>query len=178
MEVDSTKTPSDVTLLGRTSSEIFVVLFVVVHSFLFVLHFVVDLHFCYCSSFIAFQRHPSPFRELSPGFYTHFILSAQPITEWFATFSFFPRSSFTVLQRLPTGVFYLILHHQHFTCVYQGFPGSRLFFLEVSRLHADPQNTRPAHLFVWFTAIHRLHIQKNSFLNSTKYYHELLVVKV
>ena len=31
--------------------------------------------------FIAFQRHRSPFRELLPGFYTHFILSAQLITE-------------------------------------------------------------------------------------------------
>ena len=31
--------------------------------------------------FIAFRRHPSPFRGLSPGFYTHFILSAQPIAE-------------------------------------------------------------------------------------------------
>ena len=52
-----TKTPSDVTLLGRTSSEVFVMLVVVVHSFLFfillllffihfVLHFVVAvLHF-------------------------------------------------------------------------------------------------------------------------------------
>ena len=31
--------------------------------------------------FIAFRRHPSPFRELSPGFYTYFILSAQIIAE-------------------------------------------------------------------------------------------------
>ena len=30
---------------------------------------------------IAFRRHSSPFRELSPGFYTHFIPSAQLITE-------------------------------------------------------------------------------------------------
>ena len=28
--------------------------------------------------------------------------------------------------------------------------------------------------FFWFPAIHILHIQKNSFLNSTKYYHKLL----
>ena len=71
------------------------------------------------SSFIAFQRHPSFFRELSPGFYTHFILLAQLIVEWFATLSFnlsglFPHSltaSATVLSRrfLPAGVFYLAL---------------------------------------------------------------------
>ena len=40
------------------------------------------------SSFIAFQRHPSFFRDLSPGFYTHFILSAQLIAEWFVKLSF------------------------------------------------------------------------------------------
>ena len=140
-----TKTPSDVTLLGRTSSEVFVMLIVVaVLHFIFVLHFIVVLHsfcssFCCCySSFhcflcdvdllIAFQSHPSLFRGLSLGFYTHFILSAQPIAEWFATLSFptFPRSSFhsftasaIVLSRhfLPTGVFYLMLLHQHFICV-------------------------------------------------------------
>ena len=39
------------------------------------------------SSFIAFRRQPSFFRELSPGFYIHFILSAQLIAEWFATLS-------------------------------------------------------------------------------------------
>ena len=54
----------------------------------------------------------------------------------------FPRSSFTVLPRalwfwvgifLPTGIFYLTLLHQHFTCVYQGLPGSWQFFLEICR---------------------------------------------
>ena len=34
--------------------------------------------------------HPSLFRGLSPGFSTHFILSAQPIAEWFATRWFSP----------------------------------------------------------------------------------------
>ena len=55
--------------------------------------FFVHCSFCdvgCCSSFIAFWRHLSPFCELSPGFYTHFILSAQLIAEWFATPSFWP----------------------------------------------------------------------------------------
>ena len=35
---------------------------------------------CRCSSFtFAFRHHPSPFRGLSPSFYTHFILSSQSI---------------------------------------------------------------------------------------------------
>ena len=52
--------------------------------------------FCCCSFTFSFRRHPSPFRGLSPGFYTHFILSAQPIAEWFATLSFstIPLSSY------------------------------------------------------------------------------------
>ena len=58
--------------------------------------------------FIAFQRHPSPFRELLPGFYTHFILSAQLITEWFFSRLFIFYRSATVLSGpfLSTGVFY------------------------------------------------------------------------
>ena len=40
------------------------------------------------SSFIAFRRHSSFFREPSPGFSTHFILSAQLIAEWFAELLF------------------------------------------------------------------------------------------
>ena len=46
-------------------------------------------------SFIAFRRHPSPFRELSLGFYTHFIFSAQFVAKWFATLSFELFSAFT-----------------------------------------------------------------------------------
>ena len=80
-----TKIPSDVTLLGRTTIEVFVMLVVVVYSFLFFFLLLFFIHFyssfCCCSSFIAFQRHLSPFRGLSPGFYTHFILSAQLIAE-------------------------------------------------------------------------------------------------
>ena len=47
-------------------------LVVVVHSYLFFI--------CRCSSFtFAFWHHPSPFRGLSTDFYTHFIISAEPI---------------------------------------------------------------------------------------------------
>ena len=108
--------------------------------------------FCCYSSFIAFQRHPSPFRGLSPGFYTHFILSVQPITEWFTTLSFSEiffhsfTASATVLRGyfLPTGVFYLTLElHRHFTCIYQDLPGSRQFFLEVCRTSYWSSKHRP-----------------------------------
>ena len=49
--------------------------------------------------------------------------------------------------------------------------------LKFAGLNAYPWNTDPPHLFVWFTAIHNLDFQKNSFLIRTKYYHELLVIK-
>ena len=61
------------------------------------------------------------------------------------------------------------------TCVYEGLPGSRQFFLEVCM--ASYWSSKQTHLFVWFTAIHNLHIQKNLFLNSTIHYHEFFVVK-
>ena len=169
-----------------------------------VLHFIVALHsfcssFCCCySSFhcflcdvdllIAFQFHPSPFRGLSLDFYTHFILSAQPIAEWFATLSFptFPRSSFRSFiasaivlswHFLPTGVFYLMLLDQELSAFIKASLEADSFSLKFSGLHTDFRNTNLAHPFVWFTVMHNLHIQNDSFLNSTKHHHELLVVK-
>ena len=65
----------------------------VLHSLLFLwcwLLFFIHCCFCdagCCSLFITFQRHPSPFCELSPGFYTHFIFLAQLIAGRFTTLS-------------------------------------------------------------------------------------------
>ena len=96
---------------------------------------------CWCSSFtFSFRHHPSPFCGLSPGFYTHFILSSQLIVEWFAagSFSTIPLSSYRALQ-FWVGIFYpqafftLRSFNDILTCVYQGFPGNRHFFLEVCR---------------------------------------------
>ena len=68
-------------------SFLFFIFFVVLHLLMF---FILLLFFiCQFSSFtFSFRHQPLPFRGLSPGFYTHFILSAQPIAEWFATLSF------------------------------------------------------------------------------------------
>ena len=99
----------------------------------------------------------------------------------------FPRSSFTVLPQALQ--FWVDISYPHvfftlcsFTDILPALTktslGAGSSSLKFAGLHADLRNTDPAHLFVWFTAIHNLHIQKNSFLNSTKYYHELLVVKV
>ena len=60
----------------------------------------------------------------------------------------------------------------------KAFLGASSSSLKFAGLHTDPWNTDLTRLFVWFTVIHSLNIQNNSVLNSTKYYHELLVVKV
>ena len=118
----------------------------------------------------SFRCYPSPFRGLSPGFYTHFILSAQPITEWFAThrkvmsFSTIPSTFLPQALRSWAGIFYpqafftLRSFTDILTCVYQGFPERWKFFLEVCWASYLSLNTDPAHLFVWFTVIHNLHI--------------------
>ena len=90
---------------------------------------------CQCSSFtFSFQHHPSHLHGLSLSFYTHFVLSAQPITEWFVTLSFstillssyhkgygFEWAFFTHRRFLP----YTPSQHFGTTCFYQGFTRSR-----------------------------------------------------
>ena len=115
-------------------------LVVVVHSFvdIFVLHFVVA--FCLPWTIAGFLH---PFYTFSP---THrrmiqvtFILT-------------FLRSSFTVLLRVlwnwvgifyPQAFFTLRSFTDILTCVYQGFPGSQQFFLEVCRASYWSSKHRP-----------------------------------
>ena len=159
---------------------------------IFILHLVVVSSFCFFSSFViflhshfSFRHHPSPFHGLSPGFYTHFILLAQPTAEWFMTLSFstIPLSSCCESCGFEWAFFtdrhfYLTVLHRRFNLFIKASLGGSSSSLKFAGLHTDPQNTDPAHLFVWFTVIHNLHIQNDSVLNSTIYYHELLVVKV
>ena len=167
------KTPSYGTWLGRTSEEVFVVSLFCCCSH-FRSSFVDFLH-----SHFVFWHYPSPFRGLSPGFYKNFILSAQPIAEWFTALSFstIPLSSyrerygfewmfFTHRRFLPYAPLPTVLTQPAFIGVSLGAGSSSLKF---PGLHTDPRNTDPAHLFVWITVIHNLHIQNDSFLNSTIY---------
>ena len=104
--------------------------------------------------FIAFRHHPSPFRGLSPGFYTHFIISAQPIAEWFAALSFstIPLSSCREHYGFEWAFFYtqafftlcsFIEILLAFVKVYLGAGSSSL---KCAGLHTDPEN-RPICLF-------------------------------
>ena len=157
-------------------------------SFLY-LHFILasSYHFwssfCCCSSFVvflhsfAFRHHPSPFRGPSPDSYTHLLLSAQHIAEWFTALSFstitgssyrkrygFEWAFFTHRRFLPYTSSPTFLAQPAFMKASLGAGSSSLKF---AGLHTDPRNTDPAYLFVWFTVIHNLHIQNDSFLNST-----------
>ena len=101
----------------------------------------------------------------------------------------FPGPSFTFLPRALR--FWVAIFYSQVFFALRSFPtflpqpafisraslGVGSSFFEFVGLHADPPNIHPAHLFVWFTAICNLDIQKNSYLNRTKYYHKLLVVK-
>ena len=147
----------------------------------FVHHFVVVHDFC-CSSFCCCSSFLLLFFVdcfLTPSltvpwtivkFLHPFCTFSQRITEWFATLSFLTLSrsfhSFTASftsatvfsgHFLSTDVFYLLLHHRHFTCVYQGTSASRQFFIEICRASYCSSNTGLAHLFVWFTVIHHLY---------------------
>ena len=141
-------------------------------SFVDVLHFVVVFH-----SYFLFDVMP-PFRGLSPGFYTHFILLANSIAEWFANFPFstIPLIFLPRALRLLVGIFYpqafftLCSITYILTCICQGFPGGACgSSLGFARLHTDPRNSGPVHLLVCFTVIHSLHTQNDSALRSTIY---------
>ena len=112
-------TPSDGTLLGRTSEEIFVMLVVVV------LHFIFDLHFiCRFPSFtihLLFDiiLHPSVDyrRVFTSMLYFQLSPSQSDLRHFhFQPFYYLLTASATVLSGrfLPTGLFHLKLLHWHF----------------------------------------------------------------
>ena len=143
------KTPRDGTLLGRTSEEVFVV-----SSFC---RWCSSFHFwssfCCCCSFhfqvaLPYHRHSTLASLAHEGLHQ---LWALPWLLLIAL-TFSSTASTTVLSGrfLPTGIFYLTLlcffiYRKRygfewafftlcsFTCVYQGFPCSRQFFLEICR---------------------------------------------
>ena len=136
---DPIKTPSDGTLLERTSSEIFVML--VVHS---VLH----LHFA-----VVLSLFPDNF-SMPPVLHSGFSGPWRPppaLSSALATFdclcffinrgrygferAFFTHRRFFTLRSFP--------HIFDSTCVYQGLPGSPQFFLDVFRASCWSSKHRP-----------------------------------
>ena len=114
---------------------LFFIFVVALHSLLFnvIPHPSVD----YCrvlTLILYFQPSPSQsdsrhlYFNLSEIFFHSFTASATVLSGYF----------------LPTSVFYLTFLHRHFTCTYQGFPGSRQFFLEFCRASYWSSKHRPS----------------------------------
>ena len=119
-------------------------------SFHFCIFILLLFFICWCSSFtFSFRHDPSPFRRLSSGFYTHFVLSAQPIAKWFATLSFSTIPLFSYSERY--GFEWAFFTHKRFlpsdifrtTCFQQGFSGSQQLFLEICRASYWSSKHRP-----------------------------------
>ena len=156
-------------------------------SFIFDLHFIFVSSFCCCSSFVDVLHshllfdiilHPSVDYRLVFTLILYFQSSPSQNDSQYFHFQLFGdllTLSATVLSGhfLLTGAFYLTLIHQHFWLNLRlpRPPSLRAASssLKCAGQHTDPWNTDPAHLFVWFTVIHKLHIQNNSYLNSTIY---------
>ena len=151
----------------------------------------VVIFFCQCSSFCCCSSHcfSTSFLSLpwtiTSVFKPHFILSAQPIAEWFATLSFVqPFCSCHERSGLEWAffthmLFYLALLSDIFgtTCFYQGIPGSRQFFSEVCTGLYWPSKHRPSPSAWWFTAIYNLLYILNLYLHMSILQKFLLVVK-
>ena len=146
-------------------------------SFIFVIHFVVVV-FHFISRLLCHVTGTSPwlFRpaktptssELYPDYFWLPLLFHPLQTLWFWVGVFCHRC-FLLYAPSPT-----VLTQPAFI---KAFLGAGSSFLKFAGLHTDPWNTDLVHLFDWFTVIHNFYIWKNSFLNSTIHYHELLVVK-
>ena len=160
------------------------ILFLYLH-FIFDLHFVVVLHWSFFLIHIFFSQssltYPLTIARFSHSFYIFSPAHCRVICDTFIFnhfVIFLPRA-----LRFWVSIFYpqVFFTLRSFTDILPAFikvflrAGSSSF--KFAGLHIDSENTDSAHLFVWFTVIHNFHIQNDSVLNSTKCYHELLVVK-
>ena len=151
-----TKTPSIVTLLGRTSSEVFVRLVVVLHSFCcccysFIASYVM-LFFIHCFSASSLNlpwtitRFLHPFYTFKPAHRrvirgsdsTRDLLSQFYRERYGFEWAFFTHRRFLPFALSPTFL-------PAFIKALLGAGSSSLKFVG---LHTDPRNTDPAHLFV------------------------------
>ena len=144
--------------------------------FLMYLYFAVDvLHFIYlyCCHLSIFFIHILLF-DIIPHPSVDYCQVFTPILYFQPNYSviFLSRA-----LRFWVDVFYLTLLYRHWLNLrLSRFPWEPAV-LRWTGLHTDPRNTDPAHLFVWFTVIHKLHVQNDSLLNSTIWGQSLLVVK-
>ena len=177
------KTPSDCTCLREPLGGFCDVGcdFVVVLHFIFDLHFVVVLHFV---SRLLYHVTGTPSRLLMPVkafnsselypdyFWLPFLFHLQQALRfWVGIFwpqAFFTLRSFPTFLAQPQALrFWVSIFYPQAFFTLRSFPtflaqpafikaflGASSSALKFAGLHTDPQNTDPAHLFVWFTVIH------------------------
>ena len=149
------KTPSDGTCLGEPLGGFCYV------SFIFILLFFI----CRCSLFtFSFRHHPSPFRGLSLGFYTHFVHSAQPIAEWSATISLstIPLSSYREHYGFEWAFFTLcsFLTFLAQPAFIKASLGTGSYSLKFAGLHTDPQTqTNPSVCLIYSNPQSFIHLK-------------------
>ena len=155
-------TPSHGTLLGRTSEEAFVVVdlpFIFGFHFIFVSSFHFWSSFCCCSLFadvlhshLLFDIIPHPavdYRQIfTPILYFQPSPSQSDSRHFhFQPFRYLHAASATALSEhffYPQAFFALRSFTDILTCVYQGFPGSQQFFLEIFRASYWSSKHRPS----------------------------------
>ena len=147
--------------------------------FIFDLHFVVVLHllmfFIHICSSTSFLTLPWTIAGFLHPFYTFSPAHCRVIRDTFIfnhSVIFLPRAlQFWVGVFYPQAFFTLCSFTDILPAFVKASLGAGSSSLKFAGLHTNPRNTGPAHLFVWFTIIHNLYIQNDSFLNSTIYYH-------
>ena len=164
--MNSTKTPSDGTLLGRTFRRFLRCWLLFFSRCCFLWCWLLLLFLCFRASFPC-HRHSTLSSQAREGLDRFWALP------WLLLIALLYRHIFTAGARvlsghfLPTGVFYLALLPNIFAtaCFYQGLPGSRQFFLEVCRPSCWSSKHRPG------SSVCLIHS------NPRSYYYKLLVVK-
>ena len=166
-------------MLGRTSGgfcdvDLHFVVVVILHLSMFFIHI-----FFLTSSLTlpwTIARFLDPFCTFSPAHRT-----VIRDTFIFQPFCYLLTTSATVLSGhlLPTGIFYLMLLPNILAqpAFIKASLGASSYFSKFAGLHTNPQNTDPAHLFVWFTVIHNLLYILNLYLYMSIMQKFLLVVK-
>ena len=149
------KTPSDGTCLGEPlGGFVILCIFIYFHlSMIFILllylHLISRL-LCHVTSTPPWLLRPvkaSTSSELYPDYFWLPFLFHLPRALRFWVGIFYPQAFFT-LRSFPT-----FLAQPAFI---KASLGAGSYSLKFAGLHTDPQNTDPAHLFVWFTVIHNL----------------------
>ena len=189
-KIKSQKLPAMVLCLGEPPRRFLLLL---IFSSLYHLHFIFvsSFHFrfslCCCSSYVG-VRHSHLLFDIIPHSSVYYrrvftpILYFQPgpLQRNSRHFNFQPfRYLLAASAMVVEWAFFTLALSPTFYLPFNQGAGNSWFFLGLQGFTWwSSKNIDLAQLFFWCTVINNFHGQNDSFLNSTKYYYELLVVKV